>query len=137
MENNIENHKLFKVNHNAIIQNNSGEILVLQTDGKWKLPGGRLEENETWLEGLRREIKEETGIENFTIEKILNVDLSDSGNTYIVTFLCKIEDNPEIKLSDEHQKYAWVGEKEVKGYQFWHERIKERLITFLRQRDER
>lgn len=131
MENNIENHKLFKVNQNAIIRNNSGEILVLQKDGKWMLPGGRLE-NESWLDGLKREVKEETGMKNFELKEILNVDMSDSGETYIVTFLCRVKDKPNIILSHEHQEYAWLKLEDVDKFEFWHEKIKERLNILLR-----
>lgn len=39
-------------------------LLVLKraTDGKWEIPGGRLEENEAVIDGLQREIDEETGL---------------------------------------------------------------------------
>ncbi len=92
------------------------------------MPGGRLEEDETWLAGLKREILEETGIENFSIEKIMDVDTSDSHKSYIVTFLCRVKDSPVINLSNEHQEYTWLDLKEIDRYEFWHEKIKERLI---------
>ena len=60
----MTNHKLFQVNQSAIIQNPAGEILILRGDGKWMLPGGRLEDGENWFEGFRREIFEETGIKD-------------------------------------------------------------------------
>ncbi|NUQ57447.1 MAG: NUDIX domain-containing protein [Candidatus Paceibacter sp.] len=129
----MESHKLFKVNQNAIIRNKSGEILILQRDGKWMLPGGRLE-SEGWLEGLRREIREETGIENFEVKEILNVDMSDSGETYIVTFLCEAEEKPEVVLSHEHQGYAWLKLENIGKFKFWHEKIRERLEIILRAR---
>lgn len=127
----MENHKLFKVNQNAIIRNKNGEILILQKDGKWMLPGGRLED-EGWLEGLKREVKEEAGIENFEVQDILNVDMSDSGETYIVTFLCGIEEMPKVILSHEHQEYAWLKLTDIDKFEFWHEKIKERLKILLR-----
>ena len=130
----MENHKLFEVNQNVVIENNTGGILVLKKDGKWMLPGGRLEDNETWLEGLQREVKEETGIENFLIEKILNVDTSDSGKTYVVTFFVKLVEVPEIKLSKEHQECSWLDTKNIDTYEFWHEKIKERLTKFTKDR---
>jgi len=126
----MENHKLFKVNQNAIIQNKDNNVLILQKDGKWMLPGGRVEaDDKTWEQALRREIEEETGIKDFTIEKISEVGISDSGDTYIIVFVCKIDNVPGIKLSHEHQKYEWLDLKEIDKYEFWHEKIKQRILN--------
>jgi 8-oxo-dGTP pyrophosphatase MutT (NUDIX family) len=48
----------------AIIQNQSGEVLLQDRadHGVWGLPGGTVEMDETVLEALEREIKEETGL---------------------------------------------------------------------------
>jgi 8-oxo-dGTP diphosphatase len=128
----MSDHKLFRVNQSAILQNTEGLVLILKKDGKWMLPGGRLEENETWLEGLRREVREETGIHTFSIEKILDVDTSDSQETYIVTFFCKIKNGPNVTLSDEHQDYAWLSLSDITKYEFWHESIATRLMTLIK-----
>ena len=53
------------------------------------MPGGRINSNEHWLEALKREIKEETGIVNFEISEILDADsyIDDNGSAhYIITF---------------------------------------------------
>lgn len=123
----IHKHKLFKVNQNIVLKNNNNEILILEKDGKWMLPGGRLNENEGWEEGLRREVEEETGIKDFIIEKIPSVHTSDSGNTYIVIFVGSIEGGAEVKLSHEHQDYAWANPNSLEQYTFWHYKIKERI----------
>jgi len=39
----------------------------------WDLPGGGLEPGERLLEGLKREIQEETGLEQFQVERLLTV----------------------------------------------------------------
>lgn len=127
----MEDHKLFNVNQNAIIQNKNGEVLILQKDGKWMLPGGRLE-NEGWFDGLKREVREETGIEIFEMQEIISVDISDSKETYIVTFLCQTEDVPNITLSHEHQQFAWLKLADIDKFEFWHDKIKERLHVLLR-----
>jgi 8-oxo-dGTP diphosphatase len=125
----MDNHKLFKIDQNAIIRNKDNRILILQKNEKWLLPGGRLNENETWEQGLRREVEQETGINDFTIKEISNVDINDEKDTYIVVFICEIESVPEIKLSYEHQKYEWLDLKEIDKYEFWHEKIKQRILT--------
>ncbi|MFY0542926.1 NUDIX domain-containing protein [Brevibacillus sp. H7] len=48
------------------ITNHAGEVLIVKTyhrSDTWELPGGQVEANETLTEALKREIKEETGIE--------------------------------------------------------------------------
>lgn len=55
----------------AVIRNEEGEYLIgkhpnLKTKpypGMWDLPGGKLEKHETPLEGVIRELKEETGFD--------------------------------------------------------------------------
>lgn len=127
----MENHKFFHVNQNAVLQKSDGTVLILRQDGKWMLPGGRLEDGETWEEGLRREVREETGIDDFVIERILFVDLSESGNTYVVTFLCKSDSDPRVIISSEHQEFAWFTGINAQDYTFWYEKIKVRLIKII------
>jgi len=51
----------------AIIQREGKILLVKESDGpnkdKWNLPGGSWEKDETLIEGVKREVKEETGFD--------------------------------------------------------------------------
>jgi 8-oxo-dGTP diphosphatase len=52
----------------AVIWNGRGDVLLIRRakeprKGQWSLPGGRLEFGETLIEGVRREVREETGLE--------------------------------------------------------------------------
>jgi 8-oxo-dGTP diphosphatase len=52
----------------AIIVDPAGRLLVIQRghppgEGLWSLPGGRVEPGESDAEAVRREVKEETGLE--------------------------------------------------------------------------
>lgn len=123
-------YQLFRVTQNAIIKNTEGLILILKhSTGNWLLPGGKINSGENSMDGLKREIKEETGIEGFEINKILDIDswIENDKGTYVVTFLIDASEISEVKLSDEHIEYAWVGLDDLDQYQFWHEDIKKRI----------
>lgn len=47
----------------AVVENSNEEILLCYSSNNYHLPGGHLEEGETYEECLVREIKEETGID--------------------------------------------------------------------------
>ena len=120
--------KLFEVDQNAVIANDEEKFLILQQQGKWMLPGGRMEDGDaTWFNGLLREIREETGLEEITVGDAIDVRTSDDGNKYIVTFWCIARGTPIIKLSAEHEAYAWVTPEELDDYNFWHPSIPERI----------
>ncbi len=46
----------------AIIKNSKNQILLACLNGNYHLPGGHLEENETYEECLKRELSEEVGV---------------------------------------------------------------------------
>jgi 8-oxo-dGTP diphosphatase len=61
-----EKHFEGKIHQNAVITTKNGKrVLIVRDheDEKWELPGGRLNIGEKPIDGLRRELKEELGIE--------------------------------------------------------------------------
>ena len=90
-------------------------LYLLRTDsknpGNWGIPGGKIENDETLLEGLSRECEEELGFfpkdgKLIPIQKFINHNF-----TYN-TFFCEVEDEFKPILNDEHCGYAWVGENQ-------------------------
>ena len=65
-------HPRFTVTAGAIIFNNAGEILLLKhrfrAGSGWGLPGGFLEAGEQPVDALRRELREEIGLEVRDVE---------------------------------------------------------------------
>jgi 8-oxo-dGTP pyrophosphatase MutT (NUDIX family) len=88
-------------------------LYLLRTDAKnpsnWGIPGGKIESDETLLEGLARECEEEIGYfpkkaKLIPIQKFVNHSF-----TYH-TFFCAVTNEFIPILNDEHCGYAWVGE---------------------------
>lgn len=110
-----EQHLLAKVGQYALIRNDLDQILILQraSSNKWSLPGGRLNIEDTWLEGLNREIKEETNLVCDSFKPFaVNLIKSPHQVKYCVYFLTK-NNGDKIKIGFEHCLYKWVGKGDV------------------------
>lgn len=65
---------MFKIIEAAggVIENKQKEILFIKRLGKWDLPKGKIEKNESLEEAALREIKEETGLKTLILEKFID-----------------------------------------------------------------
>lgn len=81
----------------------------LKHDGTWGIVGGRVEDNESIISGLYREITEEIGMD-FSKQKIVPVEkfTSDRKNFEYHTFLITVPHEFVPILNDEHRGYCWV-----------------------------
>lgn len=91
--------------------------------GHWGLPGGRLDEGEMGEAAFRREIKEELGFDEFEIHDVVDYDIMYAAKNYKPMPICGIaslikNDIDEIRLSDEHHQFNWVGKDELDDYTF-------------------
>ena len=106
----------------AIIINQDKFFIAKRAKGKhledmYEFPGGKLLENETHEEGLKREIKEELNIEINVKNKIGEENFKDNViNVKIHYYICSHIDGKIIL--NEHQDSAWVTKKEFKNYEF-------------------
>ena len=55
----------------GVVKNFKNEILLIHRRGFWDLPKGKIEKRETIKDAAIREVKEETGIKNVEIKKII------------------------------------------------------------------
>lgn len=90
-------------------------LYLLRTDhknpGNWGIPGGKIENDETLLEGVERECKEEIGYWPNTPKLIPIQKFVNKTFTYH-TFFCEVVDEFIPILNEEHCGYAWVGGKQ-------------------------
>lgn len=109
----------------AVVLIRKDKFLILQfsNSSKWGLPGGRVDKGETGKFALKRELKEELGMENFKYLGIADYDFyyyQDKGRLIPKCDLVNLieNDEEEIVLSDEHSAMKWIGENEVGQYDF-------------------
>ncbi len=112
---------------------NDGKLLILkrasddvQKPNIWEIPGGRLELGEDPHEGIKRETKEETGIDIDVLHP-LNVRhfVRDDGQTItMLIFLCKAI-NYNVKIGEEHSAFEWVSldKSKEKLTNFFHKEV--------------
>lgn len=86
-------------------------LYLLRTDDRhpssWGIPGGKIEEGETLLEGMIRECIEEIGF--FPAQYKLVPIQKFTNNTFVYhTFFCEVDDEFIPILNGEHCGYAWV-----------------------------
>lgn len=93
----------------------SAEFLLLRNRrGFWGFPQGHKEKGETEIETLKREVAEETGIDNLDIQSYIGkirysyfrADGMKSNKE--VTFYFAISFNSLIRISKEHEGFKWV-----------------------------
>lgn len=75
--------------------------------GNWGIPGGKIEKDETLLEGIERECLEEIGY--FPIEaKLVPIQKFVNNSFTYHTFFCKVKEEFIPVLNDEHCGYCWT-----------------------------
>ena len=115
---------LFHVVVDAIVRRDD-EILVLKratgsTAGTWYFPGGDLEHGETPDEGVRRELREETGfeVENLRLFRAWHARRDDRLPVVALTYTCEAPPGAEPTLDHEHSEYRWIDPREFRERYF-------------------
>jgi colanic acid biosynthesis protein WcaH len=78
--------------------------------GEWWFPGGRIRRGESLEQALRREVREETGLE-ISSHKLINVysRIFPERHDITIAYLCKCKEG-EVRLNDEHSEYSLFAE---------------------------
>lgn len=108
----------------ALIANTNDEYLFLErilpmnheTKPHLDIPGGRIESNEALEEALAREIKEETGLELVSIEKLLAAQdiFVLEKDLHVVRLTYAVSAHGKVQISDEHTRFVWLSLSDAK-----------------------
>ena len=89
----------------------------LNKNEQWDLPGGSVHFHENSLEGLLREISEETSVNVRILKPIRVFDvIKNQVHMTIITYVCQYRGG-DVILSEEHDEYYWLTVKEAEEMQ--------------------
>lgn len=129
----------------AAIFDEQGRILLTRRadNGRWCLPGGRMESGESVAEACEREVFEETGL-NVRVKRLVGVYsypdqlvvYPDGNKAHIVALHFEAEIiGGELGLSNETTDFGYFTLQELEGLEF-HGRHKERIMDTFERRTE-
>jgi len=105
----------------------NGRVLLIRRrspplEGEWSIPGGMLDLGETILEGVRREVAEETGIEVHVrdlIEVFEKISQDATGRTQyhfvVLDYLCEVI-RGEARAGSDASDVAWAAHSDLPEY---------------------
>jgi len=114
------------VSAGGIVEDGQGNILLVKAhDDGWVYPGGITEVGENLMDGVIREIKEESGIDasvSHLISVVSNTavhkwydGVTDVPTKVMFDFVCKLEGG-ELAASEETSECKWVPKEQVLDY---------------------
>lgn len=127
-----------------LLKNSDGQYLLVRRNPKkypevgpkWDIVGGRINAGTTLLENLKREIKEEVGLDYTGEPKLVAAqDILKSMDRHVVrlTFLGEIEGEP--KIDEDHLEFGWFSAEEIENFDpnildgYFRSLIVEKVIT--------
>lgn len=126
-----------KVGCAAAIFNEAGQVVLVKRsdNGRWGLPAGFCEVNQTPRQNLQREVREETGLEVevghlVDVFSVMPGEYGQPNTLYAIVFLCTVtggalqpsHETPVVGYFDHHSITDWHfdhQERVERAYQFW------------------
>jgi 8-oxo-dGTP pyrophosphatase MutT (NUDIX family) len=108
----------------GLVVNNNHEYLLMFRRGKWDLPKGKWDDGETIEECALREVKEETGLKNVTIEKFIDIthhnytfnDILVHKETYWYLMKSPLNEPLIPQTEEDIEQVCWVPKNELLKY---------------------
>jgi len=111
----------------VLLRNSEGKFLLLRRNPqkypeigpKWDIVGGRIDAGTSLLENLKREVKEETGLDVgseprlIAAQDILNVEGFPGRHVVRLTYTANAEGNPRI--NEENLEFRWFTRAEIES----------------------
>lgn len=120
--------RTLQVGVKAVIRDEEGRYLLLRKDKpfemssqvEWEIPGGRIDIGEATGDALRREIKEETGLDLVAIDCVLaaqDILINPALHVVRITYLVQATGTLVLNHSDHssttHDDFRWVTKQEL------------------------
>ncbi|KKU93997.1 MAG: NUDIX hydrolase [Candidatus Jorgensenbacteria bacterium GW2011_GWA1_48_13] len=120
----MENNEIkLQVGVKILLKNKDGRYLLLRRSltkypeivGRWDIVGGRIEPGKNLIENLKREMKEETGLELTGEPKLIAAqDIMRDNNHHVVRLTYLGETDGEVVLdTSENDAYKWYSWEEL------------------------
>ena len=114
---------VFGLSVRVLLTDDEGKVLILKRStnsrtnpGKWELPGGKVDQGESFDHALLREVYEETKLK-ISLEHVVGVS---EQNLHVIRAVHIIMSGEilegNLKLSSEHEGYAWVFFENLQEY---------------------
>lgn len=106
----------------GIVQNEKKELLFIFRKGKWDLPKGKMNTKESAELCAKREITEETGVDNLTMKNKVGETFhsySEYGKRFLKQtnwfyIICKGKQNLKAQTEEDITEVKWIATKDIK-----------------------
>lgn len=98
----------------GVVVNDRGQVLVIcrRDNGHWETPGGVLELGESFEDGVRREVAEETGFD-VSVDRLTGIYKNMTLGVVALVFLCTLTDARQRDIDGEATSVKWIEPAEV------------------------
>lgn len=108
----------------VLLTNDEGKILIIKRStnsktnpGKWELPGGKVDQGESFDKALIREVYEETNL-NISLDHVVGVSQQNLPFIRAVHIIMSGEIlDGDLQLSSEHEGFAWEYLENLSDYE--------------------